>query len=440
MGGALQQLCWLWALGAPCGGLVRASGAAAGCPRLEAPAGGAAWEIPGLGEGCVPGGTPWPPAEGAEAGPRTLLLRPTDAPEIRAVLEGSAEEAFILTADNPHRILLGEYVSAVNQSQLPHRVGRSQVFMSVADAVAGPVLRGLLALGPRDAGSGRAAEALLRGVGKRPIASVGWAGSGSLLHQHECTWLYLGSGRKRWLIFPPGLDGKRLKEISEDPCEFVSDERSLSAEGAVECVQEEGEVVLVPANWWHATCNEAPELTVGWGAQGDITGWSELQVYARDGDIDGYRVSRGAQAESLRPFACADCPPGDDRVGCRELPTRLAAEHGHVAFLEALGAANTRGPLACPGYAGHLLTGAIRAGHVAVARYLLERYPSAARDSSDGLSTPLHRAARNGQLAILQESRPGGPMPDPRPGGRGPLSVAAWSREGTWQPLPAQAP
>lgn len=108
---------------------------------------------------------------------------------------------------------------------------------------------------------------------------VGGARTGTGLHvDPSCTsaWNTLLSGRKRWVLFPPGTEGayKELLGVQEEysrklspPCKWWREDYerivkeasdgsgSSSFRGMIECIQEAGETIFVPAGWWHAVLN-----------------------------------------------------------------------------------------------------------------------------------------------------------------------------------------
>ena len=114
---------------------------------------------------------------------------------------------------------------------------------------------------------------------KNTFFIVGGARTGTGLHvdpNSTSAWNTLLSGRKRWVLFPPGSEQryKELLGVQEEysrkvsqPCrwwredytrileESVLDGSCGAFKGMIECVQKAGETIFVPAGWWHAVLN-----------------------------------------------------------------------------------------------------------------------------------------------------------------------------------------
>lgn len=328
-----------------------------------------------VGSGCGAGGLRWAVREGPGAGPLLLSGEAADRAAVMAALEQSGRESLRLTVSD-QQMRLDEYLARGPEPSDDLLKG-SQLFTDMAGAH--DLLVALRNVGPRAGLSLGLDMDLLGTVDQRPIASIGWPSTGSKLHGHECAWLYLGSGRKQWLLFPPGFDVLPWEEA--DPCGLVQDHLTgakpqLSQAGGVSCVQSAGEVILVPQDWSHVTCNSGPGLTVGWGSQGHVTDWSALQFAARAGDVRG-------------PFWMKHSQAG-------EHPLMISARHGHVAFFRAYVDDFGAGPLANLEVAADAVVQAAARGHALMVDHLISSFgdeiilgPCAAND------TPLHIAARS---------------------------------------------
>lgn len=100
---------------------------------------------------------------------------------------------------------------------------------------------------------------------RQPFINMQWAlgtqGSGAPVHFHNTAWNNLFYGMKRWYLFPPShnLMGKRqvLDWIEHDLPE-------LKQEGfePFECVQHQGDVLVVPELWGHAVLNVKTSVAV----------------------------------------------------------------------------------------------------------------------------------------------------------------------------------
>ncbi|CAE8640108.1 unnamed protein product [Polarella glacialis] len=107
--------------------------------------------------------------------------------------------------------------------------------------------------------------------------------SGHGMHRHGEAWLASLAGRKVWWVAPPLVAGDEstnsegrpvfpYKDLSSEeggwPCSWLLKE-DLVPRGAQirRCVQQPGEVVVLPAGWWHMTCS-LDEFSVAVGGQG----------------------------------------------------------------------------------------------------------------------------------------------------------------------------
>ena len=128
---------------------------------------------------------------------------------------------------------------------------------------------------------------------------IGPAGSGSSFHidpHATSAWNALLCGRKRWALYPPSMPppgiGYKEQEFSvsfKSPKPFKwfvevypflkPDQRPL------EVMQEPGEIIFVPAGWWHAVCNvtETMAVTQNWVDKHNFhVAWRDLK---RDGGM-----------------------------------------------------------------------------------------------------------------------------------------------------------
>jgi len=102
----------------------------------------------------------------------------------------------------------------------------------------------------------------------RSVTSIGGIGNGLPPHKHEAAWLAGIVGRKRWSIFPPsGLSPYTLRNHTNS---YIYQRASLNPStkwgkklksklkkhsGLKECIQNPGDIIYLPALWWHATEN-----------------------------------------------------------------------------------------------------------------------------------------------------------------------------------------
>jgi len=95
---------------------------------------------------------------------------------------------------------------------------------------------------------------------------IGGARTGTNLHvdpKSTSAWNTLLMGKKKWAIFPPGAQEKYLEALgvrthAKHPPSYwwLDIPPTLSKElGMIECLQEAGDTIYVPAGWWHCVLN-----------------------------------------------------------------------------------------------------------------------------------------------------------------------------------------
>ena len=93
-------------------------------------------------------------------------------------------------------------------------------------------------------------------------------------------------------------------------------------EGVTQCLLLPGEIIVVPDNWWHATCNLLP-YTVAMGAQL----WVEPRRYDLRSPPAAVDVPDGTRG--LNPFQKTVVPtltPGTLLGGSKRMPPQLAKD------------------------------------------------------------------------------------------------------------------
>ena len=114
------------------------------------------------------------------------------------------------------------------------------------------------------------------------VLSTGPGGNGVAFHKHGTAWLALQQGQKRWWLYPPrgppttAYDAVALCPAAELP-EVVS--QLPFEDRPIEIIQRPGDVVFVPALWWHATFDD--EATLGVGSQFSMAEVDILQCQER---------------------------------------------------------------------------------------------------------------------------------------------------------------
>lgn len=106
---------------------------------------------------------------------------------------------------------------------------------------------------------------------------LGDRGSGAPLHHHQAAINALAFGRKRWLLKPPS----RAAWSSQPSLEWAGSvdagyslDTTASKRQVLHCVQEAGDVLVLPEHWAHATVNE--DVSVGVAFEFLGLRWSKL--------------------------------------------------------------------------------------------------------------------------------------------------------------------
>lgn len=119
---------------------------------------------------------------------------------------------------------------------------------------------------------------------RHAILAIDGAGSSHAFHRHAAVWQTQVSGRKAWWMMPPtvpSVDGQYKKpplvdgKVYGNPnaCEMLL--RRSPPAGAQMCVMEPGDTVVLPENWWHATCGlDVITASIGgWFEDQNVTRW-----------------------------------------------------------------------------------------------------------------------------------------------------------------------
>jgi hypothetical protein len=106
---------------------------------------------------------------------------------------------------------------------------------------------------------------------------IGGARTGSNLHvdpDFTAAWNALLAGTKRWALFPPAQSAEQRARMGVPPsgtpplawwldhypriCAELEDQRAQQPLGMLECEQRAGDIIFVPAGWWHCVLNTVP--------------------------------------------------------------------------------------------------------------------------------------------------------------------------------------
>ena len=96
-------------------------------------------------------------------------------------------------------------------------------------------------------------------------------GSSHPFHKHDVAWLGQVTGARLWYLVPPNIQ-RQLLGPKVNACDYYTGKAKLpllqqQSHSIQACIQKSGEVMYLPANWWHATCAIEP-WSVGIGGQG----------------------------------------------------------------------------------------------------------------------------------------------------------------------------
>lgn len=258
--------------------------------------------------------------------------------------------------------------------------------------------------------------ALLRKLQSEPILSLGRKDTGVDFHRHDENWIAQVSGRKVWFLAPPEQNMQQFR--GQEPCSFKKQSKMIPSS----CTVHPGEVLYLPSEWHHATCN-LDDFTVGVGGRGETTLVHEacgvcalddllatltvapaddrdvfdrpaLHVCAAAGCVDGAALllSQSAFAASIDARA--------DYLGNGEQAIHVAAKNGHIKMVEMLvdrGASVT----AEESHGWEPIHLASFGGHTAVVETLVRRGASVGTTDHDG-KQPLHGASMNGHVKLVE--------------------------------------
>ena len=98
------------------------------------------------------------------------------------------------------------------------------------------------------------------------VLSMGGAQEGVRMATHGLAWIGLVAGRKLWYVADSSGDAPKPDNPTCRDGDRIEMLRWGNRVGVTHCLQQAGEVMVVPTAWWHATCNLEP-FTLGLGGQ-----------------------------------------------------------------------------------------------------------------------------------------------------------------------------
>jgi hypothetical protein len=145
--------------------------------------------------------------------------------------------------------------------------------------------------------------------------SIGAPEAGLNLHRHSASWLALLNGEKAWCFLNPAHAPPDMPPQPE--FHWCLKERT----GVTVCLQTPGDIIYVPAGYWHATSNisrveSGDSPIIGVGGMGPSPG---LQWVVSEGNLDGLKAITYTDPDLLF---------GSTRTGKTLMHT--ACYHGHL--------------------------------------------------------------------------------------------------------------
>jgi len=231
---------------------------------------------------------------------------------------------------------------------------------------------------------GRGLPPALRPMDGRLILSLGRNFTGSMLHRHNASWLFVASGAINWHILPPDVPVSHSM-LTHNPCVLQNDFPEFPW---MECRQEAGAVVYLPAHYWHATCNSEGPLTISAGAQNDSL--SSLSRAARNGDA--------AAVRQIWPNSGSTVDGGEGRIALS-----WAVSHDKALTVSALVDLDPSLLMQPRGPQGLLPAHeAAQHGSAEAMRALLSKDQGQATVLDSSLNQPAHAAAHDNQADVLK--------------------------------------
>jgi len=270
-----------------------------------------------------------------------------------------------------------------------------------------------------------------------PTVSLGSANASSPPHQHPENWFAQLSGAKAWVVAPP--DAKAAEEMMKAlrPCDVWHDKKKVVKVKEIQtCLLEAGEVLYLPSQWRHGTCNVG-DFSAGVGYIGAIDHLPKVAWFAALNDLSGLKgalkekedmmealtvkdrdekqplhwaAHRGHQRMVRELLAMRAIASATDRHGAR--PVHLAAFEGHEkALRELLEVEPRKSATARTDGGAEPLHLAATKGHASVAKLLLRKRASPSSRDNKG-AEPLHMAAYEGHVSLVDLLLAAGAAPD----------------------------
>lgn len=269
-----------------------------------------------------------------------------------------------------------------------------------------------------------------------PTLSIGSTNASSPPHQHQENWFAQLLGQKAWVVAPPD-DQEAARTLKADkPCDlWYQREKLAKVKKLKSCLLDAGEVVYLPSQWHHGTCNVG-EFSVGLGYIGALDHLPKVSWAAAFDDVPGLQEALKAVGDTSAALSVKDRegkeplhwaahtghrrmvrellqlranPDGRDNHGARA--SHLAAFEGKEKALRVLLEDHRRLALARTSGGAEPIHLAATRGHTSIAKLLLSKKASPSARDNKG-AEPLHMAAYEGHLAMVDLLLASGAAPD----------------------------
>ena len=151
------------------------------------------------------------------------------------------------------------------------------------------------------------------------LLSLGGRAEGVQMSRHHSAWLATVAGAKLWHVAPPHVSQPQNRYCVH---RGKVDYGLAAREGILHCMAHEGDVVVVPDDWWHATCNMLP-YTLAIGGQT----WDQAAGTPFGARSEAERAATAARWKAGRPRPLNHFQHSivDDLVEGERLPSGLAS-------------------------------------------------------------------------------------------------------------------
>jgi len=264
------------------------------------------------------------------------------------------------------------------------------------------------------------AEGLKKDMGRIPAylqrhsgmlgLSVGAPGAYAKHHDHHPSWFAQISGRKLWVVTAPHVEHPWTTTYP-DVCNMP--EEAFVGLDVKRCIAQAGDVLYLPPNWGHSTCNLDHAISTGvigpfHNAVTHAAQTQNLQQIGKLIKMEEWKTNPGLPAEAMLYAATFGHIKvaslllrhgSDSKGGSNDVPFVLeAAARGHasmVAYLE------QRGADSWPEEGASAFDVAALNGHMTVVKDLFQGCEACVVEDLGKEATPLHHAVQEGHIPVM---------------------------------------